>query len=386
MRTLANIFAHITARLYSMYINFWYPICTTDELNEENPRLVELLGVRLVAFRDESGNAHVLSDTCIHRGGSLSKGKVNGDCVRCPYHGWEYDGSGNCVLIPSMGDKKPPGRAKVDSYPVQVKYGVVFAFLGDLPETERPPLHVVEEYEQEGWQFSGPLVFELEAYYERSIENGLDPVHNEFVHPAQGAPRLDETRLKVDSTEWGSRFIAKFGELTDKDSHDMVVERADTGELSAGSWHTGPNVLITAIHIPGNNSFIQYFYEAPLGKNGTRIYFVNMRNNNLDPSMNDNMNTAFMNVANEDRTIIEGLWPKRTPDTLTKELMTPGDAAVVKYREFLQQWEDNGWRIDLEQLAEDEGDVAYAIPSPGRRESSNWVLESIPLMSTSSEA
>ncbi len=367
-----------------MYINFWYPICTTDELNAENPRLVELLGVRLVAFRDASGNAHVLSDTCIHRGGSLSKGKVNGDCVRCPYHGWEYDGNGNCVLIPSMSDKKPPGRAKVDGYPVQEKYGVVFAFLGDLPEAERPPLHLVEEYGQEGWQFSGPLVFELEAYFERSIENGLDPVHNEFVHPAQGAPRLDEARLKVDSTEWGSRFVAHFGELTDKDSHDKVVERADTGELRAGSWHTGPNALITAIHIPGNNSFIQYFYEAPLSKNGTRIYFVNMRNNNLDPSMNDKMNTVFMNVANEDRTIIEGLWPKRTPDTLTKELMTPGDAAVVKYREFLQQWENNGWRIDLEQLADDEGDVAYAIPCPGRRDTGNWVLEPIPLMPANS--
>ena len=60
--------------------------------------------------------------------------------------------------------------------------------------------------------------------------------------------------------------------------------------------------------------------------------------------------------------------------------MTPGDAAVVKYREHLQTWEDNGWRIDMKKLAEDYGDVAYAIPSPARRESKNWVLEAIPLM------
>ena len=50
-----------------------------------------------------------------------------------------------------------------------------------------------------------------------------------------------------------------------------------------------------------------------------------------------------MNVAHEDRVVIEGLYPKRTPDTLTKELMTPGDAAVVKYREHLSKWEKNGW-------------------------------------------
>jgi phenylpropionate dioxygenase-like ring-hydroxylating dioxygenase large terminal subunit len=368
-----------------MYINFWYPICTIEELNEANPRRAELLGVRLVAFRDESGAAHVLADTCVHRGGSLSKGKVIGDNVQCPYHGWEYDGTGKCTKIPSMEKSNPPGRAKVDSYPVQEKYGIVFAFLGDLPEAERPPLHLVEEFGREGWQFSGPLTFELGAYYERSIENGMDPVHNEFVHPAQGAPRLDEDRLTIETSEWGAKFEALFGELTDKEGHDQVVDRADTGELRAGSWHTGPNALITAIHIPGNNSFIQYFYEAPLSKNGTRIFFVNMRNNNLDPSVDQFMNDSFMKVAGEDQSVIEELWPKSTPDTLTKELMTPGDAAVLKYREFLKKWEENGWRIDMKEMAANDGDVAYAIPSPARRESKNWVLDSIPLQPAEKE-
>ena len=67
-----------------MYINFWYPICTSEELTTEAPQLVELLGVRLAAFRDSNGAAQVISDTCIHRGGSLSKGKVNGDSITCP--------------------------------------------------------------------------------------------------------------------------------------------------------------------------------------------------------------------------------------------------------------------------------------------------------------
>jgi len=363
-----------------MYINFWYPICTAENLAEENPQRVELLGARLVAFRDEEGNAHVLADTCIHRGGSLGKGKVIGNNVQCPYHGWEYNGDGICTKIPSMDQGNPPGRAKVDSYPVQEKYGIIFAFLGDLPEAERPPLHLVEEFEKEGWQFSGPLTFELDAYYERSIENGLDPVHNEFVHPAQGAPRLDEDRLTIESSEWGAKFIAKFGDLMDTESHDQVVERSDTGELAAGSWHTGPNALITEIHIPGGFSFVQYFYEAPVSKNCTRIFFVNMRNNGLDPAQDKFFNDSFMKVAGEDQVVIEGLWPKSTPDTLTKELMTPGDAVVVKFREFLKTWENNGWRIDQKKLAEDFGEVAYAIPSPARRESKSWVLDTIPLM------
>ena len=363
-----------------MYINFWYPICTAEALDEENPQRVELLGVRLVAFRDEAGTAHVLSDTCIHRGGSLGKGKVTGNAVRCPYHGWEFDGTGKCTKIPMMGDKSPPGRAKVDSYPVQEIYGIVFAFLGDLPEDERPPLQPVTELDQEGWAFSGPLVFEIEAYYERSIENGLDPIHNEFVHPAQGAPRLDEDNLTIETSEWGAKFLAQFDpELTDKDSHDEVVDRADSGDLAAGSWHHGPNALVTEIHIPGGFSFIQYFYEAPIAKNRTRIFFVNMRNSGLDKAQDGFFNDSFMKVAHEDRVVIEGLWPKRTPDTLTKELMTPGDAAVVKFREYLKQWDDNGWAIDMEAMDRDYGDVAYAIPSPGRRTEKNWILDEVPL-------
>ena len=65
-----------------MYINFWYPICTSEELDEGKPVRAETLGVRLVAFRDSNGSAHVLSDTCVHRGGSLGEGKVVGDHVQ----------------------------------------------------------------------------------------------------------------------------------------------------------------------------------------------------------------------------------------------------------------------------------------------------------------
>ncbi len=365
-----------------MYINFWYPICTSEDINDAGPIRVELLGVRLVTFRDAHGKAHVLSDICVHRGGSLSKGKVDGDSVQCPYHGWKYAGNGACVEIPSTKGKKPPGRARVDSYPVCEKYGVVFAFLGDLPEAERAPEPFVDEFEQDGWRISGPVVFEIDAYFERSVENGLDPIHNEFVHPAQGAPAVDEERFTVEDDDWGCRFEVEFGAYKQALSRQKIVESSpDAPEgLRAGSWHIGPNTLITGIHLPGNISFIQYFYEAPIDKHRTKIYFVNARNNTLEADKDDWINSTFMNIAGEDRNIIENLWPRGTPDSLTKELLLPGDAAVVKYREYLKAWENNGWRIDWSTLRRDEDDVAYAIPSPGRRDSRNWVIDTIPLM------
>lgn len=369
-----------------MYINFWYPICTSAELTPDSPLRAELLGARLVAFRDEAGDAHVLSDTCIHRGGSLSKGKVAGNCVVCPYHGWSYDGDGRCVAIPSMNGSKPPARAKVDSYPVDERYGVVFAFLGDLPAAERPPLYEIEEIDREGWRVTGPLVFEVEAYFERSVENGLDALHNEFVHPAQGAPSVDGDQIKVENSEWGSRFLVAFGGYTQAESRQKVAQTSDTDTegLSAGSWHHGPNTLVTGIYLPGDNTFVQYFYEAPVSRNRTRIFFVNARNNSLDPDKDDWINETFMKIANEDIAILENLWPVGTPDTLTRELLTPGDAAIVRYREYLKDWENQGWRIDWKALQQIDGDSAWAIPCPARRESGNWVLQPIPLLSQDS--
>ena len=125
-----------------MYINFWYPICKSDELKNEEALQSKLLGMNYVAFRDSDGTPHVLADTCVHRGGSLGKGKVIDDCIACPYHGWRFGGDGKCTLVPLLGpDVSPPARAKVDSYPVEERYGIVFALLGDLPEEERPPLY-----------------------------------------------------------------------------------------------------------------------------------------------------------------------------------------------------------------------------------------------------
>ena len=117
-----------------MFINFWYVAGRADEISDQ-PLKRRMLGQDFVLFRDRQGKAHCLSNTCVHRGGSLAGGKVKGDCVQCPYHGWEFNGDGVCQRIPSLGSQAGiPARARVDAYPTEERYGLVFAFLGDLPE------------------------------------------------------------------------------------------------------------------------------------------------------------------------------------------------------------------------------------------------------------
>ncbi len=372
-----------------MYINFWYPIAKTDEISADEPFRAEIFGLKYVAFRDGEGAARVLSDTCVHRGGSLSKGWVKDGCVVCPYHGWRYEGDGKCSAVPSIGyDGKPPARAKVDSYPVQEKYGIVFAFLGDLPEEERPSLYEIEEYDQEGWRANELVVFDVDYYYERSIENGLDPAHNEFVHPTHGysGENADYRVAEFDIVDLplGPWFECVMDSSEYKDK-TMDKVRATAGKTVAGTGTHGPNMMVTKIHITYTNWFHQYAYEAPIDENRTKIFFVNMRNCLLEPEYDKRIHERNMVVAHQDIDLLTELDPVRTPESNIKEVLTPSDKAVVAYRDWKKIWDDKGWRIDLNALRAARGDVAVAVPCPERRTSGNWVLDEVPRMPVAQE-
>ena len=364
-----------------MYINFWYPICASEALQADKPVTAKVLGLQFVAFRGEDGAAHVVANTCVHRGGSLSKGWVKDGCIVCPYHGWRFGGDGKCRLIPSLeAEAKIPARAKIDSYPVHERYGIVFAFLGDLPEEERPPPYEIEEYDSAEWREHELVLLDINCYYERSMENGIDLVHNEFVHPVQGNPKPIPGSTEYPESEWGSGVTSKMMELGEKASGDTMASDPDT--LSAGSWHHGPNTLITWITFGATRSLHQYVFEAPVDANHTKIFFLNLRNFMLEPEHDEYIRDANLRVAEEDIAILENLYPVRTPETRVREILTPGDKAIVRYRDWLDEWQAKGWRLDTKAMQAKQGDIAFAIPSPARRDSGNWVLEAAPTMTS----
>jgi hypothetical protein len=158
----------------------------------------------------------------------------------------------------------------------------------------------------------------------------------------------------------------------------------DPENFGSSTGHYGPNTLITRINLSADNCFAQYFFEQPIDDSHTRIFFVNMRNCMLEPENDIRIEQINLAIADEDITLIAGLYPVRTPETTTKEILIKGDECIVGYREHLKGWEKRGWRIDLKTMRNTYGDVAYAIPSPGRRTQKNWVLDSVPLIQASS--
>lgn len=373
-----------------MYINFWYPMATSAELTDK-PLKVRALGQDFVLFRGEDGMAKCLSNTCTHRGGSLSGGKIRGNCIQCPYHGWEFNAEGHCQRLPSLGpNPKIPARTRIDAYPVEERHGLVFSFLGDLPEDQRPPIIDVQEWGQEGWK-STLQTYTINANYERSIENGLDPAHNEFVHDTHGFKgedqeyKIGEMRIETRG-DWGQGFWHTFKAPPLPEAAKFKEARTQSGDLEAGTGYHGPSQVWTYIHMSATNWMHQYLLERPIDLYSSAVYLLCMRNCYTDDKYDQNVMERNQYVANQDVVIVDSLHPKVTPDTNTKEFMMPADKCILLYRESLKEWESYGWKIDGEVVEQKHNRVAYAIPSPARHEQKGWVLDLIPLRPASKAA
>jgi phenylpropionate dioxygenase-like ring-hydroxylating dioxygenase large terminal subunit len=365
-----------------MFINFWYVAAQSGELSAA-PLKAKMLGQDFVLFRDRTGVAHCLSNTCTHRGGNLAGGKVTGDCVQCPYHGWQFNGAGACVRIPSIGkDGKIPARTRIDSYPVVEKYGLVFCFLGDLPAAERPPIMDIPEWGRDGWRAS-VLTNEYGASCDRAVENTLDPAHNEFVHPTHGYSGEKDSYVVPDytlvETDWGCGFMTVFKAPELKDG-TMNKLRNFAGDLEAGTGHLGPHQTWTQIHMSPTNWFHQYTFRTPVTATRTRTWLINMRNALLDPQHDEAIQKRQRVIQEQDIAILEAIEPVLPPIGNTREVLMPADKAIARYRRFAKDWTARGWRIDVAATEREAGRAAFAIPSPARRDAKGWVIDAVPLV------
>ena len=111
---------------------YWHPVAAAGELTEEKPiKAVKILGQELVVYRDKQGKHGLVGEHCPHRLASLAYGRVDDEGIRCPYHGWKFDGAGKCLEQPAEpANSTFKDRIKHVAYPVEVLGGLIFAYLG----------------------------------------------------------------------------------------------------------------------------------------------------------------------------------------------------------------------------------------------------------------
>jgi phenylpropionate dioxygenase-like ring-hydroxylating dioxygenase large terminal subunit len=337
-----------------MLLNFWYPLAFSSELRRA-PRRVTALGRQLVVWRTRTGRVGVLSDLCVHRGGALSSGKVDGEEITCPYHGWAYSTAGSCLRIPAQPQRSVPAKARVDAYPVQERYGIVWGFLGDLPENERPPLPDWPEFEDPQWRrIQG--YFDWNAHIDRVVEGGLDFAHGPFVHEGTFGRGLDPVIRDFEvttTTPWSGQ------------ARDVDVQG---GGLS---WHL-PSLVRTDL-VFGRRAQIIFQCHLPVDAEHTRTLYVILRNHARTPLVDEPFRYINLRVLREDRQVVDELRPELLPFDLSDELHIRADALQVSYRRRRRELIASGWPTGG--APQDTG-PATVIPSPDRRDpalSRAWV-------------
>jgi len=159
--------------------NCWYVAAWDYELAAGKLLARTILEQPLVIYKGESGKAVALDNRCAHRGAKLSNGRLEGDCVRCMYHGLKFDASGKCVQIPGQ-DNIPP-KLGVRSYPVFERDHLVWIWMGDAALADPAKVLDFPYLRDPKWR-GKPDYMHYDANYLLIVDNLSDFAHLAFVH------------------------------------------------------------------------------------------------------------------------------------------------------------------------------------------------------------
>lgn len=205
-----------TAPMGEMMRRYWLPACLAEEVAEPDgaPVRAQILGERLVVFRDSRGRLGVLDERCPHRLASLALGRNEREGLRCIYHGWKFDVAGACIDMPTEPDAHGfRERMRTRSYPVREAGGMVWTYLGP-PELE-PSFPVYDWMKLPRDRYAVMKIGERTNYLQ-AIEGAIDSSHSWFLHSGiiwdwkkRTEISMDfSPRLEAEDTAYGFRYAA----------------------------------------------------------------------------------------------------------------------------------------------------------------------------------
>lgn len=377
-----------------MLTNLWYVAEWADAVKDK-PVKTRLLGQNFVLFRDKKGKASCLSDICIHRGGSLSGGwTTERDCVACPYHGWEFDGAGKVQFIPSRGEgAEVPERARIDAYPTEERYGMIWVFMGDLPESERYPIPPFPEFDdRENWRTIN-TEFTWNADVNRVVENGIDIAHTAFVHPGFGYREMAAKNhtVKIERDEYsGTSECVLYPPPMEGNAGLMRFARKDKA-----ATHVYPSFYLPGhcirLHIKINSWMETIIFDAntPVDENTTRSFVVQARNFFKWGMFDKGSVERTQKVFQEDAEIVEAISPHFLSESLEHEVSVEQDSFMGAWRKVLRTHvQIKGWKIDTRAMQPHLDEKVFTIPCPARKSNPHfrWALDPVPLVPAISTA
>lgn len=321
----------------------WHPVCREDEL--PGPVAVRLLGLDLAiarvgrAGRDGGKGLVALADRCPHRSTRLSVGEVDGDCLRCAYHGWAFDEGGRCVDIPSMPDGPVPARATVDSFDAVVEHGLVWVRLDGRVDTQVPACPALGDVEMKvlaGEPYTWPVAAP------RRVENFVDLAHFAFVHDGSLGRREEPVPPLPTIHRWAGHDDTSDGEAGAELRFDYeppaYPDDPDGNAMLASSAYRIPMpcAVDIAFTYPDGRRRRLWMAASPIDDATCRTFWYMGRTDDL--AGDDRAHLAFQDrVLAEDEPVVANQVP---PEMLLEpgaELSVRTDRVSIEYRRWLRE-------------------------------------------------
>jgi phenylpropionate dioxygenase-like ring-hydroxylating dioxygenase large terminal subunit len=314
-----------------MIRNQWYAVLDSKEVKKGKITGVTRMGEKLAFWRDEQGKTVCMVDLCPHIGARLSQGKLVDGHIACPFHGFEYNPSGQCVYLPAYGRKGIiPKSLKTATYPVYEAHNFIYIYWGH-PETEPEPPQFFDSIDESKMSY-GTFKQGWTVQYSRVVENQLDVTHLPFVHyntiGRGGRTVVDGpvTRLTGDLLElWvynrhdDGTPPRKAEDMPNPDRRPFLQFRFPNVWQN---WITDENRIVVAfVPVDDENTimygrYYQSFVRLPLLRN-----LVNW------------IGVVFsIYIANQDRTIVNNQYPKHSELKGFGEKIMQSDHALLVYR------------------------------------------------------
>jgi len=236
---------------------YWHPV-GCSELVGKKPQRAKVLGEELVLYRGASGATALMQLRCAHRSLALDYGRIEGDAIRCPYHGWLYDRSGKCLEQPAEPEASSfKDKIQLKSYPTQEFGGLVFGYMGPEPAPLLPLYDVLRM--EDG--VKDVQVQTVHANWFNHVENIVDISHLAWLHgytfPAYGGKKVT---YHWERTHYGANNV-------------MIVDGIADTHISCYGYPTINRFALPPID-PNGELVRSMIYRVPADDESTLLYFV----------------------------------------------------------------------------------------------------------------
>ena len=362
---------------------YWQPIAALAELDENPVKPVRLLGESLILYRDRKGTLGLIGDTCPHRRISLEYGIPEDGGLRCPYHGWVFSETGQCVEMPAESPESTfPSRVKITGYLVQDIAGLIFAYLGPDPAPLLP------RWDMFVWdnvlRDIGSTI--IPCNWLQIMENSLDPTHVEWLHGRFSdyvLERIGRTDLKREFFRVGEDGRAPEGQITgnfdhekigfDEFQHGIIKRRVLAGQTEDHpNWRIGHPILFPNVLRVGSNfqyrvpvddtHTLHLAYSAKVPEHGTTVPVQETIPHQVLPLYQEDGRIVDTYVIAQDQLawVIQGPLMDRSTEALGAT-----DIGIIMYRKMLEEnisiVEDGGDPMNVHRTAPESGYLPLSI-------------------------